>query len=206
VLATEQLLLLDRFANQIALALERVSLIEGQQSARIEAESERLRNALLSSVSHDLRTPLATIAGSASVLQASGPELDESTRAELTDGIVREAGRLNDLIANLMFATRLEAGGVELKREWTTVEEVVGAGLARHREALATRPMTVRIPSDLPLLFVDDAMLPQVLHNLVDNALRYTSPELRSTSRRGPPTPKSWSKLPMKERACHQRR
>jgi two-component system sensor histidine kinase KdpD len=169
-----QLLLLDTFANQVALALERVSLIEANQSARIEAESERLRSALLSSVSHDLRTPLATIAGAASALQQSGDGLDRQARADLTDSIVKEAERLNDLIANLMFATRLEAGGIELRRDWTTVEEVVGSGLSRHREALAARPARVHIPPDLPLIRVDNAMLPQVVYNLVDNALRYT--------------------------------
>ncbi len=173
LLAPPQLLLLETFANQAALALERVSLIEGRKAARVEAEAERLRSALLSSVSHDLRTPLATIAGAASALQQPG-HLDGPTRAELTDSIVRESERLNDLIANLMFATRLEAGGVELRREWTTVEEIVGAGLARHRAALAAHPARVQIPADLPLIRVDNAMLPQVVYNLVDNALRYT--------------------------------
>lgn len=172
-LTPEQLLLLETLANQAALALERVSLIEGRQRARVEAESERLRSALLSSVSHDLRTPLATIAGAASTLQ-HGESLDDATRAELTENIVHESERLNDLIANLMFATRLEAGGVALRREWTTVEEIVGAGLARHRPALAAHPARIHIPSDLPLLNVDNAMLPQVIYNLVDNALRYT--------------------------------
>ncbi len=174
--STAQLLLLDTFVNQIALALERVSLIEGRQADRLEAEGERLRSALLSSVSHDLRTPLATIAGAATALQ-SGTGLDERTRAQLTDHIVHEAERLNDLIANLMFATRLESGGVELNREWASVEEMVGAGLSRHREALRSRPFQVRVPSGLPLVLVDNAMLPQVVHNLVDNALRYTPPE-----------------------------
>ncbi|MBX3358907.1 MAG: sensor histidine kinase KdpD [Phycisphaeraceae bacterium] len=171
--STPQQLLLDTFVNQISLALERVSLIEGQQAARIEAEAERLRGALLSSVSHDLRTPLATIAGAATVLQ-SGRDLDEPTRTELIDSIIQEADRLNDLIANLMFATRLEAGGVELRREWATVEELVGSGLARHRDALRVRPFGVRVSPDLPLVRVDNAILPQVVHNLVDNALRYT--------------------------------
>jgi two-component system sensor histidine kinase KdpD len=175
LVATPQQLLLDTFVNQISLALERVALIEGQQAARIEAESERLRSALLSSVSHDLRTPLATIAGAATALQ-SDRSLDECTRSDLTDSIVTEAERLNDLIANLMFATRLESGGVALRREWTSLEEIVGAGLARHREALRLRPFQVRVPADLPLVRVDNAMLPQVIHNLVDNALRYTPP------------------------------
>lgn len=171
--ALPQQLLLDTFANQIALALERVSLIEGQQRATVEAEAERLRSALLSSVSHDLRTPLATIAGAATALQ--GGTLDEPARRELTDSIVLEAERLNDLIANLMFATRLEAGAVELRREWASVEEIVGAGLARHRDALRGRSLQVRLPPDLPLVWVDGAILPQVVHNLVDNALRYTA-------------------------------
>ncbi len=175
LLEPTQLLLLETFANQSALALERVSLIEGRQAARVEAESERLRSALLSSVSHDLRTPLATIAGAASTLQ-HGDLLNEATRRELTDSIVHESERLNDLIANLMFATRLEAGGVELRSEWTTVEEVVGAGLARHRQALASHPARLQIPADLPLVRVDNSMLPQVVYNLVDNALRYTPP------------------------------
>jgi two-component system sensor histidine kinase KdpD len=175
LLAAPQQLLLDTFANQIALALERVALIESHQAARFEAESERLRNALLSSVSHDLRTPLATIAGAASALQL--PEaLDDRTRSELIDSIATESERLNDLIANLMFATRLEAGGVELRKEWTTLEEVVGAGLAKLRGALASRQARVQIPHDLPLIRVDNAMLPQVVQNLVDNALRYTPP------------------------------
>ena len=168
-----QQFLLDSFVNQVSLALERVGLIEGQQSARIEAESERLRSALLSSVSHDLRTPLATIAGAATALQ-SGESLDAHTRAELTDSIVGEAERLNDLIANLVFATRLEAGGIQLHREWASVEELVGAGLSRHRDALRSRPFRVRVPADLPFVRVDNAMIPQVIHNLVDNALRYT--------------------------------
>jgi two-component system sensor histidine kinase KdpD len=174
LLEPSQLLLLETFVNQSALALERVSLIEGRQAARVEVESERLRSALLSSVSHDLRTPLATIAGAASALDQSGGLLDERTRAELTHSIICESERLNDLIANLMFATRLEAGGVELRREWTTVEEIVGAGLARHRLAFASHPARVQIPTDLPLIRVDNAMLPQVVYNLVDNVLRYT--------------------------------
>jgi two-component system sensor histidine kinase KdpD len=102
--------------------------------------------------------------------------VNPETRRELTQGIVEEAQRLNDLIGNLMFATRLEggAGGIEVKKEWTTVEEIVGVGLARHRDALSTRPFKTFVSQDLPMIRGDAAMLAQVIHNLVDNALRYT--------------------------------
>lgn len=176
LLESAQLLLLDAFASQIASALERVTLIRTQQSAQLEAERERLRSALLSSVSHDLRTPLASIAGAASTLEQSGHEIDEATRADLTRSIVEESARLNDLIANLVFATRLEAGGITLALEWTTIEEIVGVGLARHRAELAVRPFKVHLPANLPMIRADSAMLPQVIHNLVENALRYTPP------------------------------
>lgn len=171
-LTTERLLLLDTFANQIALALERVQLMDAHQSARFEAESERMRSVLLRSVSHDLRTPLATIAGAAGTLQQVG--LDDAIRSELTASIVREAERLNELIANLVFATRLEAG-ISLNKEWIAVEEIVGIGLSRHRASLAGRTCSVHLDSGLPLVRVDNIMLPQVVYNLVDNALRYTA-------------------------------
>jgi two-component system sensor histidine kinase KdpD len=177
LLATEQLLQLDSFANQIAMALERVMLIEGQQRARLEAESERVRSALLSSVSHDLRTPLASIAGAATALRDTENPIDAVTRRELIDSIVTEATRLNDLIANLVFATRLEAGGIDLRREWTTIEEIVGVGLVRFREVFANRQLHVSIPSDLPLVRVDNPMLAQVVHNLIENAIGHTPPD-----------------------------
>lgn len=182
------LLLIDALTSQIASALERVSLSDSQQAAKLEAEHERLRSALLSSVSHDLRTPLASITGAASTLEQSGctngagssaPDsqgLDAGTRASLLRTIIDESSRLNDIIANLVFATRLESGTIALNREWTTLEEIIGVGLARHRQDLASRPFRVHLPTDLPMVRVDNAMLPQVVHNLIENALRYTPP------------------------------
>lgn len=175
LVSAEEVLLLDSFANQIALAMERVLLIEAQRSARMEAEGERLRSALLSSVSHDLRTPLASIAGAASTLLESGQGMADAVRHDLTQTILSEANRLNKLIANLVFATRLEAG-IQLRREWTTVEEIIGAGLAPHRQALAQRPFRIGPLDSLPMVRVDNAMMPQVVANLVENALRHTPP------------------------------
>ncbi|MFO0829977.1 MAG: sensor histidine kinase KdpD [Phycisphaerales bacterium] len=168
-----QLFLLDTLAAMVASAIERVELIDARQSARLEAETERLRSTLLSSVSHDLRTPLASIEGSASTLLDSGDALDEAHRRELLEGLVAESHRLGRLVSNLLFATRLDAGGVEAHREWTTVEEIVGAGLAPHRAALSSRDFRANVASGLPLVRVDTAMMPQVIANLVENALRY---------------------------------
>jgi len=180
------LMLIEALASQIASALERVSLSESEQAAKLEAEHERLRSAMLSSVSHDLRTPLASITGAASTLEQSAGTnesdrgspasqgLDAGTRASLLRTIIDESSRLNDIIANLVFATRLESGTIALNRDWTTLEEIIGVGLSRHRVDLASRPFRVHLPTDLPMVRVDNAMLPQVVHNLIENALRYT--------------------------------
>jgi two-component system, OmpR family, sensor histidine kinase KdpD len=170
--------LLDAIAAQAGSALERVALGDAEQSSRLQAERERIRSALLSSVSHDLRTPLATISGAADTLEhdASGGAIDSQTRAALLRSIVSESQRLNALVENLVFATRLEAGGVHLRREWTTLDDLVGLGLARHRDALAGRHFSVQVPHDLPMVRVDSTMVPLVIQNLVENALRYTPP------------------------------
>lgn len=173
-LTAPQLMLVEATASLTAQALDRVRLIDSREQARVEAESERLRNALLSSVSHDLRTPLAGIAGAASTIKDAGESLDPATRSVLIESIVSESARLNELIANLVFATRLDSGAIDLRREWTTLEELVGTGLAPHRGALAQRPFRVTGLADLPMLRVDNAMMPQVIGNLVANALRHT--------------------------------
>jgi two-component system, OmpR family, sensor histidine kinase KdpD len=168
--------LLETFADQTALALERARLAEEAQHATVHAETERLRSALLSAVSHDLRTPLATITGATSSLLASDRPPDEATRRELLTIAHEEAERLNRLVANLLDITRLEAGAVQVRKEWHSLEEVVGAALTRLERRLADRPVTTQIPADLPLVRLDGVLMEQVLLNLLDNALRHTPP------------------------------
>ena len=170
----EQLHLLETFAAQTALAIERVALVEDAQQARVQSETERLRNSLLSAVSHDLRTPLATITGSASALVEQESQLDASARRELAQAIQEEADRLNRLVHNLLEMTRLESGGIRVRKDWHPLEEVVGSALARVEKHLGQRRVDIDLPSDLPLVPLDPLLVEQVLINLLDNAVKYT--------------------------------
>jgi len=167
---------LETFANQTALALERAQLADEAEAARVRVETEQLRNSLLSSVSHDLRTPLATITGAASTLLDGGDRVDAVTRRELLESIHEEAERLNRLVQNLLEMTRLASGALSLRREWHPLEEVVGAALGRLGKRLADRKVITRIPDDLPLVQIDDVLIEQVLINLLDNAVKHTRP------------------------------
>jgi len=172
----EQFHQLETFVNQTALALERAQLAEEARQAEVSAETERLRNSLLSSVSHDLRTPLATITGAASTLLEAGLTLDGKTQRELIESVRDEADRLNRLVQNLLEMTQLDAGTLKVTRDWHPIEEVVGAALNRLRKRLGDRPLNLKVPADLPLVPMDDVLIEQVLVNLLDNALKYTPP------------------------------
>jgi len=174
--APEQLHLLETFAGQIALVLERATLAEEAQHAQVQIETERLRSALLSAVSHDLRTPLASIAGAASSLLEESMSLDAPTRRELCLTIYEEAHRLNRLVNNLLDMTRLESGVIQVHKEWQPLEEVVGSALTRLDAQLGDYPLTIHLPADLPLVPLDSGLIEQVLINLLDNAVKHTPP------------------------------
>jgi two-component system sensor histidine kinase KdpD len=169
----EQRGLLDVFASQIASALERARLSEDAQRAHVEMASERLRSSLLSSVSHDLRTPLAVIAGAASAI-LEPEELSESVRRDLAQTISEEARRLDRLVRNLLDMTKLSAGAIKVKKEWQPLEAVVGAALNRMDEPLRAWTVTLQLPKELPLVPIDAVLLEQVLINLLENAMKYT--------------------------------
>jgi two-component system sensor histidine kinase KdpD len=166
----DQQRLLETCASLIALSIERdESMLEAQQ-AQLQVETEQLRNSLLNSVSHDLRTPLATIAGAASSLL----EQSEGRNQELLQTVVDESQRLARLVDNLLRMARLDAGAVTLNRQWHVLEEVVGVALSALKRDLADRPVPVHIPADFPLLSIDSFLMEQVFVNLLENAARYT--------------------------------
>ena len=172
-LSTEQLDLLQTLASQIASPLQAARLSAQAERSRLDVERERLRGTLLSSVSHDLRTPLAAITGAASTLLGD-VTLGGDPKRELTQTIYEEALRLNRLVGNLLDMTRLEAATVELKREWHSLEEVVGAALERVEARLGARRVETSIPEDLPLVSIDALLVEQLLINLLENAAKYT--------------------------------
>ena len=166
--------LLEALAGQAALALERVLLTERAQREQVEAEAERLRTALLSSLSHDMRTPLGAITGAASSLLEDRGALPEAQRRDLLKAILDESQRMNRLIGNLLDMIRVETGALEVQRDWQPLEEIVGVALIRLEERLKGRPVEVRLPPDLPLLWADGLLLEQVFVNLLENAAKYT--------------------------------
>ncbi len=176
VLLPEQGHLLQTFASQVALAIERAHLAEIAVQSSLAAERETLRNTLLSSISHDLRTPLAVMAGAGSTLAQHGATLEEATRVSLARSIETTAHEMSELVSNVLDLVRLESGQVALRRDWQTLDDLVGSALTRYQERLAGYHVETRLPPDLPPVWVDATLIVQLLSNLFDNIAKYTPP------------------------------
>ena len=180
ILEPEGRRLLEACAGQLAMAVERDRMALAAAESFAQAQAEQVRSVLLSSVSHDLRTPLAVIAGASSgLLQADS--FDEPTRRQLLETIAEEATRLTRLLENLLQMSKLEFGEATVRKQWNILEEIVGSALGRVRRDLAAHRVEVRLPPDLPLILVDGLLLEQLFVNLLENAARYTPPETEVT-------------------------
>jgi len=168
--------LLHTFANQGALALERAHLAQTATRARVLEESDRLKSALLSSVSHELRTPLATIKAAVTSLRSGEIDLDAAARQDLLAVIEEETDHLNQLVGNLLNMSRLEAGALQLQRNWNVLAEIVQSVLRRMQPDVKKHQLVVDVSEDLPLAPVDFALMEQVFANLISNSTKY-SPE-----------------------------
>ncbi|MFO0675569.1 MAG: sensor histidine kinase KdpD [Polyangiaceae bacterium] len=165
---------LASFANQVAVAVERSLLVGEARRAEVRAETERLRNSLLSSVSHDLRTPLAVLKGAGSALLADDGSLTREQRGQFARSIVDDADRLDRIVRNLLDMTRVDAGVLRVTKEWHSIEEIVGSALARIGPRIGDRVVSLDVPAALPLVPLDALLVEQVLTNLVENAVRHT--------------------------------
>ncbi len=175
LLVPEQRRHLDTFAALTAIALERVHYVEVAQQALINMESERLRNSLLSALSHDLRTPLAALVGLAESLVLTKPPLSPE-QLESANAIAEEARRMGALVSNLLEMARIESGEVKLRSHWHPFEEVVGSALKAAHPALANHRVMLNLARDLPLVEFDATLIERVLYNLIENACKYTPP------------------------------
>lgn len=172
----EERRLLDALLDQAAVAIERINLAERADQAQAVAYTERLRSALLSSISHDLRTPLASILGAATSLRAFGDNYDPASRDELIRTIEDEAERLDRFVANLLDVTRLEGGRLDIRKELNDVEEIIGGALQRAGKVLGHHRIEADLSPDLPMLELDGVLLEQAIFNLLDNAAKYAPP------------------------------
>lgn len=176
LLAPEQGRLLESFASQSALAIERAQYAEQARRAQVLQATEKLQTALLNSISHDLRTPLVSVTGTLSSLLDDSVELDDATRDNMVETAYDEARRLNHLVGNLLDMTRLEAGAMQTRQEPCDVQDVIGSALEQLSDRLRGHQVTVDLPATLPLVPMDFVLIVQVLVNLVENASKYSPP------------------------------
>ncbi len=173
LLGADQRRLLDALLDQTALAIERINPAQDVDRARLTAETDRLRSALLTSISHDLRTPLASILGAATSLKTQPEDLDDAAKREMIGTIQEEAERLNRFIGNLLDMTRIESGAIAARTSMVDLSEIIGSALQRASKILADHRVDVRLAADLPMLKLDVVLFEQVLFNLLDNAAKY---------------------------------
>ncbi|PWV99050.1 two-component system sensor histidine kinase KdpD [Hoeflea marina] len=176
LLTPEQRRLLDALADQAAVAIERIQLVADVDRAKLAAAADKLRSALLTSLSHDLKTPLAAILGAAGTLRDYWNSLPEADRVDMLSTIVDESERLNRFIANLLDMSRIETGAMEPNASWQYLDDLVGSALRRAQKILSGHRTQVDIPSSLPALRLDPVLFEQVLFNLLDNAAKYAPP------------------------------
>jgi two-component system sensor histidine kinase KdpD len=174
LLTPDERRLLDALLDQIAIAIERVQLARHVDEIRVLTETERLRAALLASVSHDLKTPLASILGTITSLRTYGALYDDGTREEMLGTAQEETERLGRFLENVLDVTRLEGGAIGPKREPVDLADLVGSAIRRAGRLLSGHPVTTSLPHDLPLLLLDFHLAEQALLNLLENAARHT--------------------------------
>jgi len=171
----EEKRLIDAWAGLAAIAVERVKLAEQAREAALFVESDRLRTALFNSISHELRTPLASILGSVSTLLETEGIYSEAARRELLENIEEGAVRMERVVSNLLDTARLESGMVQLKLDWCDTEDVIGTALQRLRDITQRYTLDIKVAPDIPIIKADCVLLEQVLINLIDNAMKYSS-------------------------------
>jgi two-component system sensor histidine kinase KdpD len=173
LLTPDQRRLLDALVDQGALAIERVLLVEDMDRVKRTVDSDRLRGALLTSISHDLKTPLASVLGAASTLRDLGADLSDAQKSELIATMIDESERLNRFIANLLDMTKLESGAIVPNAALHDLGEIVGSALRRAGKILVRHKVSLELGPDLPMLELDAVLFEQVLFNLLDNAAKY---------------------------------
>jgi two-component system sensor histidine kinase KdpD len=174
ILLPEQRSLLETFAGQLALAVERARVTEQSEVAKVTAQTESLRNTLLAAISHDLRTPLAVISGASAALNDPSITIDDQARRDLVSSIATKSREMSDLITQVLELTRLESGEIRLSLDWQTIDDLMGIALGRLESALKGYPVTVNLPPDLPALRLDGTLIAQVLINILENVTRHT--------------------------------
>ena len=175
LLTPDERRLLDALSDQSALAIERVHLVEDMDRVKRTVETEHLRSALLTSISHDLKTPLAAILGSAGALRSMSGQLTDAQKEELVSTIVDESERLNRFIANLLDMTKLESGAIAPNSSLHSIGEVIGSALRRAEKILSRHKVALDIYRDLPLVKIDEVLFEQAIFNLLDNAAKYSA-------------------------------